>query len=222
MKTMKPLQNILINKLNAILIIIDMQNEFCKRGGKLYSRTSAQIMPRIISTTHKLADRFHSVGIPIIYIQSIRTREEPDIAAFDIRPHLKIVKIGTWAAEIINELKPRAQDIIVPKFSHDPFFNTELDRTLQELVPDSTRFFAIVTGGAVNVCLYHAVMGFYLRNYLTVVPVDCVYYSNKSAKQIALKQFSLQAYPTIILSRSDLINVSVQQAVISPASPSII
>ena len=51
-------------------------------------------------------------------------------------------------------------------------------------------------------------MGLYLRDYWTIVPVDCVYHSAGSGKQTALEQFSLGGYPNIFLSRSDLIKVS--------------
>ena len=113
-----------------------------------------------------------------------------------------------WAVEIVEELKPQERDIIVQKFSHDPFFRPDLDRVLDRLVPDPTRYYAIVTGGAVNVCAYHTVMGFHLRNYWTVVPVDSVYYSSDADNQRALEQFSHPAYPNVFLSRSDLIEVS--------------
>jgi nicotinamidase-related amidase len=203
---MKTLQSIYINPENAILLIVDVQNEFCKPGGKVQSETSAQIVPEVISAIHGLAERARSAGIPVIYIQSVRTHKEPEFTVFGVEP---ILKMGTWAAEVVEELKPHEGDIVVQKSCHDPFYETDLDRVLQTLVPDPTQYYAVVTGGAINVCLYHAVMGFHLRNYWTVVPVDSVYYLSDSAKQRALEQFSEgHPYPNIFLSRSDLINVS--------------
>jgi len=203
---MKPLQNFNINKQNAILVIVDIQNEFAKPGGKLGSEVSAKIMPGVISAVQGLADRARSAGIPVIYIQSVRTLKEPEFTVFGRQPHLEI---GTWASEIVDELKPYEEDIVVQKFSHDPFYRKDLDEVLEKLVPDPTKYYAIVTGGAINVCVYHTVMGFHLRNYWTVVPVDSVYYINEAAYERALGQYSEERpYPNVFLSRSDLIEIS--------------
>jgi len=202
---MKSLQNIYINPGNSILIIVDMENEFCMPGGKVYSETSARTIPGIISAIQGLAERSRSAGIPIIYIQSVRTLREPEFTIFGAEP---ILEIGTWAVEIVEELKPHQGDIIVQKFSHDPFYRRDLDEVLQRLVPDPTSYYAVVTGGAINICVYHTVMGFHLRNYWTVVPVDSVYYTSDSGNQRALEQFSDIPYPNIFLSRSDLIEIS--------------
>ena len=203
---MKPLQNFSINKQNAILVIVDIQNEFAKPGGKLSSAVSAKIMPGVISAVQGLADQARSAGIPIIYIQSVRTLKEPEFTVFGRQPHLEI---GTWASEIVDELKPHEGDSVVQKFSHDPFYRKDLDEVLEKLVPDPTKCHAVVTGGAINVCVYHTVMGFHLRNYWTVVPVDCVYYISEEGRDRALGQYSDERpYPNVFLSRSDLIEIS--------------
>ena len=203
---MKPLQSFHINQQNAILIIVDVQNEFAKPGGKLGSEVSARIMPGVISAIQGLAERARSAGIPVVYIQSVRTLKEPEFTVFGREPHLEL---GTWATEIVDELKPHEGDVVVQKFSHDPFLRKDLDEVLQKLVPDPTKYYAVVTGGAINVCVYHTVMGFHLRNYWTVVPVDCVYYINEAAYGRALEQLSEERpYPNVFLSRSDLIEIS--------------
>lgn len=212
---MKALQSIQINRENAILVIVDMENEFCKPGGKLYTETSARIMSGVISAIHGLAERARGAGIPIIYIQSVRTLQEPEFTVFGVEP---VLKLGTWAAEIVEELKPQKGDIVVQKFSHDSFYKPNLDQVLQRLVPDPTWCCAVVTGGAINVCVYHTVMGFHLRNYWTAVPVDSVYYMSDSGNQRALEQFSDSGpYPNIFLSRSDLVEVSSVPAAARPA-----
>ena len=211
---MKALQSIQINRENAILVIVDMENEFCKPGGNLYTETSARIMPGVISAIHGLAERARSAGIPIIYIQGVRTLQEPEFTVFGMEPH---IKLGTWAIEIVEELRPHQENIVVQKFCHDPFYQPDLDRVLQKLVGDPTRCCAVVTGGAIDVCAYHTVMGFHLRYYWTVVPVDSVYYLSDPDIERALEQFSHLAYPNIFLSRSDLIEVSQVPALARPA-----
>ncbi len=215
---MKALQRIQINRENAILVIVDVENEFCKPGGKLYSETSARIISGVISAIHGLAERARSAGIPIIYIQGVRTHQEPEFTVFGVEP---VLKLGTWPVEIVEELQPQKGDIVVQKFSHDPFYKPDLDLVLRRLVPNPTWCCAIVTGGVINICVYHAVMGFHLRNYWTIVPVDSVYYSSDSGNQRALEQFSEPAYPNVFLSRSDLIEVSRVPTVARPAPMSV-
>ena len=202
---MKALQNIRIDPENAILIIVDMENEFCKPDGKLYSEVSAKVAPRVISAIQELSEKARNAGIHIIYIQSVRTLQETEFAVFGQQP---ILQIGTWASKFVDELEPQKGDIVVRKFCHDPFFNTDLDQVLRRLVPDPTNYYAVVTGGDVGVCLYHAVMGFHLRDFWTIVPVDCVYYISEARNQRALEQFSDPPYPNVFLSRSDQIEVS--------------
>jgi ureidoacrylate peracid hydrolase len=202
---MKPLQNFSINRRNSILMIVDIENEFCKPGGKMYSELSARIMPGVISSVSRLIERSRSAGIPVVYIQSMRTLKEIEFVIFNHEP---VLQIGSWAVDIVDELKPREGDIIVQKFCHDPFFNTKLDNILKKLVTEPTKCYAVVTGGNTNICVYHAAMGLHLRNYLTVVPVDSVFYSSEAGNVRALEQFSELAYPNIFLTRSDLIQFS--------------
>lgn len=202
---MKSLQNININPANTIFIIVDMENEFLKPGGFFYTPDKASYAPGVITAVRSLSESARAAGIPIIYIQSVRTLKEAEFTIFGRQPHLRI---NTWATEIVDELKPQPGDTIVQKFSHDPFLRPDLDRVLAKRVPDPTNCQAVVTGGSVNVCVYHTAMGLYLRDYWTIVPVDCVYHSAGTTKEAAFEQFSLGGYPSIFLTRSDLVKVS--------------
>jgi nicotinamidase-related amidase len=209
---MKSLQNIYINKDNAILVIVDIENEFCKPGGKRYSEAGARTIPQVISAVRGLMEQCRSGDIPIVYIQSVRTLKEPEFTVFGKAPFLEE---GTWAVEIVDELRPRPQDAVIPKYCHDPFHETGLGSLLKKLTPDPTKFYAIVTGGATEVCLYHTVLGFYIRNYWTAVPVDCAYSISESGKQAALEQLSLRSYRSIFFTRSDLIQVTQEAELVS-------
>lgn len=205
--SMKKLQTIYISSENTILVIVDMQNKSCNPASPGYSKVRARHMPTVISSIHKLTEQARNTRIPVIYIQSVRTQKEAEFTVFGRDSRLVI---GTWDVEIIDELKPQEGDIVIQKFSHDPFYKTNLDQALERLVPDPTQCYAIVTGGNSNVCLYHAVMGFFLRDYWCIVPVDSIFYPNEAGNQRALEQFS-QGYVNVFLSRSDFIKVAKTQ-----------
>ena len=202
---MKLEQAIDINPANSILVVVDVQNEFCKPGGARYTNTNARLMPAVIPAIQCLVEKVRAAKIPIIYVHSVRTLKETEFTVFG-RDHY--LELGSWGAEIIDEIKPKKDDIVIDKFSHDCFLRKDMDEALNKLVPDPTNCQAIITGGNINICVYHAAMGFHLRDYWTVMVTDCCFYSVDSAKETAMTQFSLMGYPNIFLTRSDLINIS--------------
>lgn len=206
---MKQLQAVEANPANAVLVVVDVQNAFAKAGGRNagsgeVSEAQAEAAEAPIAAIRSLVDGAHAARVPVVYIQSVRTHQEPLITVFGFP---KILEIGGWDAEIVSELTPREGDLVVQKFSLDAFFQTRLDEVLCGLVPDPTRHQAIVTGGAANVCAYNAVMGFHLRNYCTVVPTDALY-GSAEGHAYAMGHFSGLVYPNIFLTRSDLVRFS--------------
>jgi nicotinamidase-related amidase len=203
---MKKLQNLYINRENAVLVIVDVENEFCKPGGKLFTPTAQKIAPGVFSNIQKLAAKARQAQVPVIYIQSMRTLQE---AEFTVYKRLPTLEKGTWGSEICDEVKPQKGEIVIPKFCHDPFFRPDLDKVLKKLVPEPTRCYAIITGGAINICVYQTVMGFHEREYWTAVAIDSVYYTDDESYHNAIAQYSIGgAFPNIFLTRSDLIDIT--------------
>ncbi len=202
---MKQFQRVILHPGSSIVVIVDMENEFCKPGGKFYQESNGPLLNNVIGNISALAQKARAAGIPVLYIQSVRTLREPEFTVFHREPHLEI---GTWASRIVPELQPCPDDTGVQKYSHDPFFGTRLDEVLAGLVPDPSRCCAVITGGAVNVCVYHATLGFYLRNYWTVLVEDAVYYGLPGGKDVALTMLSWRSYPNVFLTQSHLIDMS--------------
>jgi nicotinamidase-related amidase len=205
MRTLKTLQSIYANRTNAVLVIVDVQNRNCHPDGESWDEHKARVVPPALAVIRGLVDRARDAEVPIVYIQSVRTHDEPEVTVFGYK---KGMKIGSWDVEIAEEIKPRPQDHVVQKFSHDAFFRTGMDAVLAELVADPTQCYALVVGGATNLCVYHAVMGLYLRNFWTVVVTDGCYTRYDEGRDRALAQFSEPSYPNIFLSRADLIELS--------------
>lgn len=210
---MKQPQAVEANPANAVLVVVDVQNAFARAGGRNagngeVTKEQEAAAEGPIAAMRTLVDGAHEAGVPVVYIQSVRTHQEPLITVFGFP---KILEIGSWDAEIVPELTPWEGDTVVQKFSLDAFFRTRLDEVLCELVPDPTRHQAIVIGGAANVCAYNAVMGFHLRDYWTVVPTDAIYGST-DGHEYALHHYSRPVYPNIFLTTSDLVRFSREPA----------
>jgi len=165
------------------LVIVDMQVEGCERHG-------SGVKP-IIQNIRSLLDRFRSINGNIIHVQSVRPKDHPEFTFFGKKYSLLENSPGV---EFVEELKPLTNEVVVQKFSHDCFYRTTMERELERLGLHSCRDTIVVTGIGSNNCVYHAVIGFHIRNYLVVVPEDCIHASREEGHTFALSQFRSPAY----------------------------
>ena len=158
-------------KENSALIIIDMQNAFINPEGSLSkmgldtSRTSNAIEPIKL-----LKKEFKAQGLPVIYLQHSHRKDGAD-AGLIVKVFPPIMDLGhciegTWDGEIINELKPEADDFIVKKHRFSGFYNTQLEDVLRSLGIEVL----VVTGIATNVCVESTIRDAFYRDYNVIVP----------------------------------------------------
>jgi nicotinamidase-related amidase len=113
------------------------------------------------------------------------------------------------AVEFVEELKPYRDEIVVKKYSHDCFYQTTMEEQLKKLELLPCRDHIVVTGIGSNNCVYHAVIGFHIRNYLLHVPEDCIHASRADGHHFALSQFRSPAYNfNVNVTRSENIRLS--------------
>lgn len=187
----------------SALVIIDMENEFLKPGEPAYIGKEAS--DQVIAAVVKLRERARQAGIPVIYVQSVRTPDTPDHSVFG-RPHHLIE--GTWGSEYVEELTPEPGATIVKKYAHDCFYNTTMDETLERLGIRPMDHRVIVCGIAAGTCVNHAVLGFHTRHYWTVVPIDCIAGEVPQDVPWSLYRWSRVAYSyNITLTTSDLLTI---------------
>jgi len=165
------------------LIIVDMQAEGCERHG-------ATLKP-VITNIRSLLDRFRQTGGKIIHVQSVRSKDHPEFTFFG--KSYSLIEDSS-AVEFVDELKPHPNEIVVKKYSHDCFYQTTMEEQLEALDLRPCRDHVVVTGIGSNNCVYHAVIGFHIRNYIVHVPEDCIHASRPDGQQFALSQFRSPAY----------------------------
>jgi nicotinamidase-related amidase len=175
------------------LVIVDMQVEGCERHGSG--------MKPIIANIRRLLDRFREADGKIIHVQSVRTKDHPEFTVFG-RPYGLL--IGSPGAEFIEELKPLPGENVVQKTSHDCFYKTSMEAVLEKLDLRPCRDKIVVTGIGSSNCVYHAVIGFHIRNYYSIVPEDCIHGVDPQSQPFALHQFRSNAYNfNVTVSRSE-------------------
>jgi nicotinamidase-related amidase len=121
----------------------------------------------------------------------VRTKDHPEFTFFG--KEFSLIE-DSPAVEFVEELKPAADEVVVKKYSHDCFYRTSMEEQLRKFDLRPCRDAIVVTGIGSNNCVYHAVIGFHIRNYIVHVPEDCIHASRAEGQEFALSQFRSPAY----------------------------
>ncbi len=140
------------------LLIIDMLNDFVLKGAPLEVPETRKVIPAIKGEIEKARRE----GRTIIYICDAYAPDDKEFARFGWPVHA--VK-DTKGAEVIAELRPQANDIVIEKTTYSGFYNTKLDETLKMLNVDSLK----LTGCVTHICIMFTASDAVLRNYKVAV-----------------------------------------------------
>ena len=168
------------------LIVVDMQNTFCKKGGifDYLGKFDEMKVKNIIDRDMKVIDACRNKGIKVVYLrmgyrqdlsnsggpESPNYYKELGVAAMRMHPELKgrFLTIGTRDWEIIDELKPQPGDIVVDKHRYNGFTNTELDTILGTYNIKYLLFIGLAT----NVCVESTLRDAYFHEFFPVLISD--------------------------------------------------
>ena len=186
----------------TLLLVIDMENENAHPAGALYiGEPVRKIIPRIA----QLRDHVRQAGGRVVHTQSVRS---PDALEFTVFKNTVRKLEGTWGAELIDELKPGAEEPLIVKHTHDCFYQTEMDALLKQMELRTGEGRVIVTGISTRNCVQSAVMGFSVRDYHVYVPMDCTAHNDEKQVLQAFSLFTSFGYKhNVTMTRSDLIQL---------------
>lgn len=201
MKSQHPIEG---NPANAVLVVVNMQNEFCMPGGVHYDAISPAAMPGIIQATQGLLRGARAAGIPVVHIQSVRDPQAPQFTVFGEQAMLKP---ESWNSAVIEPLTPAPGEHVVRASYDDPFHKTRLDHLLLGLGPEPTEHQIVVVGGHINGALYYVVDHLYLRGYWTVMPLDAIY-GDAVGTEFAHALFGKPSFPNIFFTAADKVAFS--------------
>ena len=149
----------------GILIDIDTQNDFMKRGGALYVPEAEDIIPRVDDMMEYAA----GFGIRIISTMDTHTEDDPEFDEFpphcikgtfgwqkmDGTLHEDRVELGlNWKPPFPKGILEH-QQIVIEKPSYDPFASPAFEAIIELL--DSPK--SMVFGVATDYCVRHACLG---------------------------------------------------------------
>jgi ureidoacrylate peracid hydrolase len=180
----------------TVLVVVDMQNAYCKPGGYL-DRVGFDMSANVpvIAETRSVIDACRTAGILIIYLQNgfepdgrdiggatapvwhksnaLRyMRENPEWAG-------KLITKGGWDHAIVDELAPRPGDIVVPKSRYSGFAGTNLEQILSARRIETL----LVCGSATNVCVESTIRDAYHRELFPVMISDATIAAGPGAQE---------------------------------------
>lgn len=125
------------------LLVVDMQN------GLL---SAAHQLDRTVAAIADVRDRARAAGVPVVVLQQWSA----------------MLPQGEYAWEVVPELAPSGEDVVIQKQSADPFIDTGLDERLRALGVTEV----IVTGFATEFCVDTAARAALGRGYDVVLVED--------------------------------------------------
>ena len=181
----------------SALIIVDMQNDFVRAGAPLEVPTAIKTAP----AQKSLIDTFRKHRLPIVYTKflshphyyllwewSPQCKPPTKCCWKGHQRYYKDVSKTLECTEIIDELMPSSNDIIVEKFGYGAFHETSLHKTLQGLGVTSL----VVTGTVTQICVEETAREAFHHGYRTTIAEDGVSSFAPDLQAATLKNFGMK------------------------------
>src|SRR6266478_5682339 len=172
------------------VVLIEYQNDFTSEGGTLHDAVKGvmekeNMLPNTVETVEKARE----LGATIIHAPITFT---PDYHELSPTPYgilkgvvdSKSFRKGTWGAEIVQDLTPAEQDIVVEgKRGLDTFATTNLDFILR-----ARGITTIALGGFLtNCCVESTMRTGYEKGYEVITLSDCVAATSNEEHENAIR-----------------------------------
>jgi nicotinamidase-related amidase len=163
-------ESVRVDPSRAALLVIDMQNDFVKDGGSLVVRDAEATLPRIA----QLLELARRAGMKVVFSQDTHDEGDPEWRIWG-----EHVRRGTWGWQIVDELAPREDELVIQKVRYDAFYGTPLDHFLRLWGVDTL----VICGTVANICVHYTAASAALRWYDVIVPRDAVSASSPSTSR---------------------------------------
>jgi nicotinamidase-related amidase len=162
------------------LLVIDMQHDFMDPGAGCYNVGAEHT----VAPTRTVIDAMRAASLPVIWtIEAHRPggldtglESGPDCT---FAPH---TVEGTRGIEIVPELAPGPDDLLVRKRRYSCFLGTELELLLKALAVDTL----LITGVSSDICVHWTTGDAFQRDYHVRVLEDCVAGTSEAAHEASL------------------------------------
>jgi ureidoacrylate peracid hydrolase len=196
--THRPLLTTLEQKIDpahAALIVIDMQNDFCARGGMM-DQEGADIsaVQAMAERLPNLIESARGAGALVVFIRNVYTTER-NIYLSDVWLEQMLRRRGesytkrdvcgaeSWEGDFYGEIRPRPAEPIVTKHRYGAFHNTDLDTILRVHGIRTV----VLTGVATNACVDTTAREAFVRDYYVLLTSDGTACYSEQAQEATLQ-----------------------------------
>jgi ureidoacrylate peracid hydrolase len=173
----------------CVLMVIDMQNDFVLDGAIMQVAEAKTQLPKI----KKLIGKCRELGVPVIY-----TIQETDAVYCPLEvlaiPRLKDagMRKGTNGQQVVDELAPEPDDIVIRKRRFSAFYQTDLEIILRNIRGSVNPVDAIIICGTVtNICCESTARDAFFRDYKVVFGTDICSANTPEAHMAALANMEI-------------------------------
>jgi nicotinamidase-related amidase len=164
----KKSQPVFNNKDNGVsprytILVMDMLNDFIY--GRLKSVRARKLIPKI----KYLLDFARRKNIPIFYCNDEHLSSDAEIRVWGAH-----AMKGTKGADVIQDIKPTYNDLMIPKRGYSAFDKSRLERALKSTYNGKGPTTLIMTGIHTHICIKHSTYDAFTRGYDTIIAEDGV------------------------------------------------
>lgn len=174
----------LVDPAHTALVLVDMQRDFLEPDG-VFGRMGIDLTmyDRSRPLLRELLQAARRSGVLVIHIQNTalpnRLSDAPSQIRFNLRMHagarsgddpLRYTLPGTAGHEIVDDLAPEGDELVVRKYRSSAFWGTNLDLLLRSNGVETV----VVTGCTTEGCVESTARDAMFNNYYVVVAEDCV------------------------------------------------
>jgi nicotinamidase-related amidase len=163
------------------VVVVDMQNGFCHPDGSLYAPGSEEA----IDPCATLVSQAREAGAQVVFTRDVHPPEQFDDAHYydEFERWGEHVLEDSWEAQLVDELDPTEEDLVVVKHTYDAFHQTELEGYLDAHGIDDL----VICGTLANVCVLHTASSAGLRDFRPVLVEDAVGAIEEDHREYALE-----------------------------------
>lgn len=174
---------------HTAVIVVDMQNDFGSKGGLFdHAGVNISIVQKAVGPTRKVLLAARDAGIKIVYLKMGFRSDLSDLGDTDSPNRVRHLQLGvgqpslapdggqgrflirdTWNTDVIDELRPQPEDVVLYKHRFSGFYQTELDDVFSRLGIRNLVF----TGCTTSVCVDSTIRDAMFRDYRCVLLADC-------------------------------------------------